>query len=66
MAIYLLVAGLIGLGLGPVFVGVLSDAFLTGSTITEAGALQKALACWALFNIWAGFHYWRAAAGMVR
>lgn len=66
VAIYLLVAGLIGLGLGPVFVGVLSDAFLTGSAITEAGALQKALACLALFNIWAGFHYWRAEACMVR
>ncbi|MEP2103624.1 MAG: MFS transporter [Parasphingorhabdus sp.] len=62
VAIYLLIAGLIGLGVGPVFVGILSDMF--AAELGEAGALQKALAFLALFNIWAGFHYWRVTAGM--
>ena len=66
VAIYLLIAGLIGLGLGPVFVGLLSDAFLSDPELNDAGALQRALTCLALFNIWAGFHYWRAEARMVR
>ncbi len=59
VAIYLLIAGLIGLGLGPIFVGVLSDNFAAGQGMTEASALQRALMILALFNIWAGFHYWR-------
>lgn len=59
VAIYLLIAGIIGLGIGPVFVGILSDFF--ASTLSEAAALQQALAILALFNIWAGFHFWRAA-----
>ncbi|QJB69492.1 spinster family MFS transporter [Parasphingorhabdus halotolerans] len=66
VAIYLLVAGLIGLGIGPVFVGGLSDYFAGGDKLLEASALQKALAILALFNIWAGFHYWRAEANIKR
>lgn len=62
VAIYLLIAGLIGLGLGPVFVGILSDQLAAQPGATEASALQTALACLALFNLWAAFHYWRAQA----
>ncbi|MEQ8744886.1 MFS transporter [Parasphingorhabdus sp.] len=59
VAIYLMVAGLIGLGIGPVFVGGLSDYFAGGNPDLEASALQQALMILALFNLWAGFHYWR-------
>ena len=64
VAIYLLIAGLIGLGLGPIFVGVLSDNFAGAPGATEASALQRALMILALFNIWAGFHYWRVWSWM--
>lgn len=60
IAIWLLCAGLFGLGLGPVFVGVLSDMFAAGNPELEGPALQKALAILSLFNIWAAFHFWRA------
>ncbi len=60
VAIYLLIAGLLGLGLGPVFVGALSDWFAGGVEADAGPALQKALAVLALFNIWAGLHYWLA------
>ena len=66
VAIYLLIAGLIGLGLGPVFVGSLSDFFANGTVALEASALQRALTVLALFNLWAGFHYWRVWVGMKR
>ena len=66
VAIYLMVAGLIGLGLGPVFVGGLSDYFAGGDRNLEASALQKALMVLALFNLWAGFHYWRVWTWMKR
>ena len=59
VAIYFMVAGLLGLGIGPVFVGGLSDYFAGGDRALEASALQQALMILALFNIWAGFHYWR-------
>lgn len=62
VAIYLLIAGIIGLGIGPVFVGILSDMF--AGDLGEAASLQRALAILALFNIWAGFHFWRAARSM--
>jgi MFS family permease len=66
VAIYLLIAGIIGLGLGPVFAGVVSDMFAGQAGFTEASALQMALAILALFNIWAGFHIWRAEANIKR
>jgi len=66
VAIYLMLAGLIGLGIGPVFVGGLSDYFAGGSRELEASALQKALMILALFNLWAGFHYWRVWVWMKR
>ncbi|VWX62059.1 spinster family MFS transporter [Sphingorhabdus sp. 109] len=64
MAIWLLFAGLFGLGLGPVFVGVVSDIFSGGAAEVEASSLQKALAILALFNIWGAFHFWRAQIRM--
>ncbi|MEO9634342.1 MAG: MFS transporter [Parasphingorhabdus sp.] len=66
VAIYLMVAGLIGLGIGPVFVGGLSDYFANGHSELEAIALQEALMILAMFNLWAGFHYWRVWVWMKR
>lgn len=66
VAIYLMLAGLIGLGIGPVFVGGLSDYFAGGNRDLEASALQQALMVLALFNLWAGFHYWRVWVWMKR
>lgn len=60
MAIWLLFAGLFGLGLGPVFVGVLSDIFADNIGATEGSGLQQSLAILSLFNIWAAWHFWRA------
>lgn len=66
VAIYLMLAGLIGLGIGPVFVGGLSDYFAGGNSELEASALQQALMILAMFNLWAGFHYWRVWVWMKR
>lgn len=66
VAIYLLIAGIIGLGIGPFFVGVLSDFFAAGVKDAEGPALQKALMYLALFNIWAGLHYWFAQRDIVK
>ena len=64
IAIWLFCAGLFGLGLGPVFVGILSDMFAAGVESAEGPALQKALSILALFNLWAAFHFWRAQVKM--
>ena len=66
VAIYLLLAGIVGLGIGPVFVGILSDFFAGGIAGTEGPSLQKALMVLALFNIWAGIHYWFAQRDILK
>jgi len=60
VAIYLLIAGIVGLGLGPVFVGLLSDYFAGGDPAMEVEALQKALSILALLISFAGLHLWLA------
>jgi predicted MFS family arabinose efflux permease len=62
VAIYFMIASLIGLGLGPVFVGALSDHLGAGS----ADGLRAALSIAALFNLWAGLHYWLATRALAR
>lgn len=49
-----LVINLLGSGLGPVVVGLFSDA------IGGEYSLRPALALTMLFNIWAAFHFWQA------
>ncbi len=66
VALFTLPSGLIGLGLGPVFVGTLSDAFSGGIKADEGKALQQALAILALFYFWAAFHFWRAQASLTK
>jgi len=60
VAIYLLFAGLIGLGLGPVFVGTVSDFVSGGDPALEADGIRAGVATISVFNIWTAFHFWRA------
>lgn len=57
-AISLFVGNIIGLGLGPQGVGILSDYFAQ-----EYGSesLRYALMCFACLNVWAAFHYYLAS-----
>ncbi len=54
-AVLLFVVNVIGLGLGPQIVGVLSDSF----------GLRTSLLCVSVFEVWAAFHFWRASRGLV-
>jgi hypothetical protein len=49
---------MIGLGLGPLVVGMMSD-FLTASQ--GGNALRYALVLVTLFNVWSGVHYYLAS-----
>ncbi|MDA0978653.1 MAG: MFS transporter [Proteobacteria bacterium] len=60
VAIYLLFAGLIGLGFGPIFVGAVSDFISGGDPSLEANGIRGGVAAIALFNLWTAFHFWRA------
>jgi MFS family permease len=60
VAIYLLFAGLIGLGFGPLFVGAVSDFISGGDPSLEADGIRGGVAAISLFNIWTAFHFWRA------
>lgn len=56
-AIILFVANIIGLGLGPQTVGILSDLF---SAQVGSESLRYALLTLACVNLWTAFHYFRA------
>lgn len=60
VAIYLLFSGLIGLGLGPLFVGAVSDYISGGSPALEADGIRGGVAAISLFNLWTAFHFWQA------
>lgn len=62
-AITLLSTNLIGLGLGPSLVGVLSDAF---HPRFGAESLRYAMLVVEMFTPWAIFHYWRAGVLLKR
>ena len=73
VSVYLLIAGLLGMGVGPFFVGVLNDVFasrLVGEGLSEAAAdgqgLVWALVALSLFNIWGGLHFFLAARGLAK
>lgn len=63
-AITLLVINLIGLGLGPTLVGVLSDSLKPWAGDRES--LRWALIIMASLTPWAIFHYWRAGLHLKR
>lgn len=60
VAIYLLFSGLIGLGLGPLFVGSVSDYISGGNPALEADGIRGGVAAISLFSLWTAFHFWRA------
>ena len=57
-SILLLMINLIGAGLGPLLVGILSDNL---EPTYGAQSLRYALLCLSFFAIWIAFHYWRGA-----
>lgn len=59
-AIWLFFTGLLGLGLGPLFVGSLSDYFAGGAVVNNGAPLQKAIAITGLFSLVGAFCFWRA------
>jgi hypothetical protein len=58
IAIMLMLSSLIGLGLGPTAVGMISDALASSS---GADSLRYALAISTVFLLWASFHFWCAS-----
>ncbi|PKP91047.1 MAG: MFS transporter [Alphaproteobacteria bacterium HGW-Alphaproteobacteria-16] len=63
-AVTLLVINLIGLGLGPTMIGVISD--MLTPAYGEAEALRFAMLTFAAATPWALFHYWRAGVWLKR
>jgi len=66
-ALLLLIINLIGLGLGPVLTGMLSDAFKgvfarggASELVATAQGLRWALAVMMSVNVWSALHYWLA------
>jgi hypothetical protein len=57
----LLAANLVGLGLGPQLVGVLSDLL---SDRYGVRSLRYALVLVTPMSLWAAYHYWRAARSL--
>ncbi len=63
-AVTLFVINLIGLGIGPTLIGVLSDALVPAVGARES--LRWALILVGAATPWAIFHYWRAGVLMRR
>lgn len=63
-AVTLLVINLIGLGLGPTLIGVISDALRP--SLGDAEALRWAMLSLAAATPWALWHYWRAGVWLKR
>ena len=62
-AVTLLVINLVGLGLGPLLIGVLSDALRPAY---GADSLRWAMVIMVSLTPWAIFHYWRAGVLLKR
>ena len=60
VAIFLLVSGIFGIGLGPVFVGTVSDIISGSDPAREAEGITGAIALTGCFSVWSAFHFWRA------
>lgn len=72
-AVLLLVLNLIGLGLGPVFTGFVSDALRSyfmeqgvADKLATADGLRWAIRLTVLINAWAALHYWLAGKTLVQ
>jgi MFS family permease len=62
-AITLLVINLVGLGLGPMLIGIISDALRPAY---GEGSLRIAMICFAALTPWPLYHYWRAGVWLKR
>ena len=60
ISIWMVFSGMVGLGLGPFFVGMLSDYFAAGNPAADGPALQKAIIVITLFNTLAALFFWLA------
>lgn len=56
-ALFLFIVNIIGMGLGSIIVGAMSD---TLKPIFQQDALRYTLLVFMAFNLWAAYHYWRA------
>ncbi|CUH64747.1 L-galactonate transporter [Thalassovita gelatinovora] len=65
-AIMMFTLNLIGLGLGPFLVGLMSETLSTQAfeSIAPRDTLKYALAALQFFGLWGAYHFWRAAALM--
>jgi MFS family permease len=54
----MLLANLIGMGVGPQLVGVLSDLF---APTAGQDALRYAMLCMSFISIWSGYHFWKVS-----
>jgi len=59
MALIFLLANLVGLGLGPIAVGMLSDGLMP---MYGNESLRFALVCFSPGYLWVAFHYWKASS----
>jgi hypothetical protein len=62
-ALFLFIVNIIGMGLGSIIVGAMSDAL---KPTFAADALRYTLLTFMVFNLWAAYHYWRAGAFVER
>ena len=56
-SLFLFIVNIIGMGIGSMMIGGLSDAF---EPAFGKDALRYALLSFMIFNLWAAFHYWHA------
>ncbi len=66
VAIYLLLTNLIGLGLGPLLVGIISDNLARGGHLGPAAGVRWALMASSMLGLVAGALYWRARRHIAR
>lgn len=57
LAVVMLAANLIGMGVGPLIVGMLSDLMMP---VLGGEALRYAMLSMSLVALWSGYHFWRA------
>src|SRR5207248_705657 len=57
LALVMLIVNLVGMGLGPQLVGILSDAFRSSA---GEDSLRPAMLSMSLLSFWASYHFWLA------
>jgi MFS family permease len=63
LAVIMFLVNLIGMGVGPQLVGVLSDAFMPRF---GADSLRYAMLFTSVLALWAAFHFWRVGEAVSR